>query len=224
MTELAVGQVWRRRDGEVVTITEYTADHHFPWKSDREDTYTRTGSFWVDLGKDSLDLVELISDAPDNTVTTQSNIQTGDTVTIQLTGVVTNTTDAKITVMTLDSEELAIVPPSSVTQHTPSVNVGDKAAYQGRVYEVLAIRGAWVVLWPQTGAGEAPVVQRSAVTRVLDDGWIPWNGGECPVQKDALVSVRFLCGDTHYTPEIAGSYEWFHFGSGGDIIAYKVLG
>lgn len=64
MTKLEVGQVWRRRDGETVTITEYVAEHTYPWKSDRRYSYVDAGSYLFNRNEDPRDLVELISDAP----------------------------------------------------------------------------------------------------------------------------------------------------------------
>ena len=55
------------------------------------------------------------------------------------------------------------------------------------------------------------------------DGWIKWDGGECPVESDWLVSIKFRDGDT-YPPE-TGMHVlfWEHVGNNGDIIAYRVV-
>jgi hypothetical protein len=57
-----------------------------------------------------------------------------------------------------------------------------------------------------------------------DDGWILWEGGECPVKEGVRVSVRFRLSP-HYdeSPDKAGSFRWDHLGYSGDIIAYKVV-
>jgi hypothetical protein len=52
------------------------------------------------------------------------------------------------------------------------------------------------------------------------DGWIAWNGGECPVPKRTRVSVHFRNGQIH---DGNGPWNWAHFGHVGDIVAYKVL-
>ena len=53
------------------------------------------------------------------------------------------------------------------------------------------------------------------------DGWIEWNGGECPTAKEAVVDVRFRNGDIgNFAP--AGSWFWGHALCQGDIIAYRL--
>jgi len=57
------------------------------------------------------------------------------------------------------------------------------------------------------------------------DGWIPWNGGECPVGDDVRVEIRRRGGDiaTH----VASYFIWHHWRSGADrdheIVAYRVV-
>lgn len=62
--------------------------------------------------------------------------------------------------------------------------------------------------------------------------WIEWRGGECPVEPDAIVEVRFRRPDIlsldDITPRDAGLFDWRHIYSGGlvgssDIIAYRVV-
>jgi len=57
-----------------------------------------------------------------------------------------------------------------------------------------------------------------------DDGWIPWEGGERPADPDTRVLVRYRDGFYNYDGARAGFFEWQHFGSTDDIIAYKVVG
>ena len=57
------------------------------------------------------------------------------------------------------------------------------------------------------------------------DGWIPWVGGECPVNPDALVRVRFA----DFLEEggcRACQYQWHRSNphAPSDIIAYRVAG
>lgn len=57
-------------------------------------------------------------------------------------------------------------------------------------------------------------------------GWVPWLGGERPVNGDVRVEVRFPDGSTGGA-ELACDLEWdwkFEGKNGGDIIAYRVVG
>ena len=53
------------------------------------------------------------------------------------------------------------------------------------------------------------------------DGWIPWNGGECPVDGDVMVEVVLKEGSVPgiYT---AKNLRWEHRGNGGDIFTYRI--
>lgn len=56
------------------------------------------------------------------------------------------------------------------------------------------------------------------------DGWIPWGGGECPVDGGALVSVKFRnYNPSSNDPVPACNWIWHHLGKNGDIMAYKVI-
>lgn len=61
--ELRVGQVWRTRLGEVVTIKSYYPDPYFPFHGTNNERYTLDGRFHYP-GTDRRDLVELITDTP----------------------------------------------------------------------------------------------------------------------------------------------------------------
>lgn len=55
------------------------------------------------------------------------------------------------------------------------------------------------------------------------DGWIEWDGGECPVDSDAIVDVRFRNhSPLHVNNDRAGDFDWEHTGSNADIIAYRL--
>ena len=55
------------------------------------------------------------------------------------------------------------------------------------------------------------------------DGWIQWAGGECPVDSDAIVEVKFQWHNQHqYNNDRAGDFDWAHTGSNCDIIAYRL--
>lgn len=57
----------------------------------------------------------------------------------------------------------------------------------------------------------------------MEDGWIEWKGGECPVAARAKVDVRFRLGaPAAYHGERAKAWDWKHRGGHGDIIAYRL--
>lgn len=65
----------------------------------------------------------------------------------------------------------------------------------------------------------APAKEQPATA---DDGWIKWNGGECPVTSGTIATVKFRAGAISVGFE-AGGFNWLHRGSAADIIAYKVV-
>lgn len=55
------------------------------------------------------------------------------------------------------------------------------------------------------------------------DGWIQWAGGECPVDSDAIVEVKYRKPSPHqFNNDRAGDFTWSHDGIDGDIIAYRL--
>lgn len=55
------------------------------------------------------------------------------------------------------------------------------------------------------------------------EDWIEWNGGECQVDSDAVVEVRYRKPNPHqYNNDRAGDFYWAHTGSNADIIAYRL--
>lgn len=55
------------------------------------------------------------------------------------------------------------------------------------------------------------------------DGWIQWAGGECPVDSDAVVEVKFRNPNPYQiNNDRAGDFTWSHHGFDGDIIAYRL--
>lgn len=50
--------------------------------------------------------------------------------------------------------------------------------------------------------------------------WTPWNGGECPINRDCLVWLRFRQGWRTKEPVRAGNYIWRHRGWDFDVTAY----
>jgi hypothetical protein len=51
------------------------------------------------------------------------------------------------------------------------------------------------------------------------EGWIPWTGGECPVDEN--VRVYYILRDGERDMRVARALDWRWLGSGCDIIAYK---
>lgn len=55
------------------------------------------------------------------------------------------------------------------------------------------------------------------------EGWIEWHGGECPVDSDAIVEVKFRWHNPRqYNNDRAGDFYWAHTGGNADIIAYRL--
>lgn len=62
-------------------------------------------------------------------------------------------------------------------------------------------------------------------TKPGDDGWIEWNGGECPVNSDVLVEVKYRgYTATWNLPLHPGMLYWSSNNSPTDIIAYRIAG
>lgn len=57
-----------------------------------------------------------------------------------------------------------------------------------------------------------------------DDGWIEWAGGECPVNINSLVNVRYKSGGGDLEGRRAEVYNWSHNDKDCyPIIAYRVV-
>lgn len=54
----------------------------------------------------------------------------------------------------------------------------------------------------------------------LDDGWVPWSGGECPVDPNVRVQVKFIDGATRVSGTPARCVDWSR---GGLVSFYKVI-
>jgi hypothetical protein len=57
----------------------------------------------------------------------------------------------------------------------------------------------------------------------MDEGWIAWSGGECPVEPETLVRIK-LRGGYYRPPTKAENFRWTYLDEipDYDIIAYKV--
>ena len=62
----------------------------------------------------------------------------------------------------------------------------------------------------------------TAATSEAADGWIKWDGGECPVASATLVDIEFERGPASVNPSTAGGWDWAERGAYG-IVAYRVV-
>ena len=71
-----------------------------------------------------------------------------------------------------------------------------------------------------------------AAPQPADDGWIPWNGGDCPVEVGTRVDAKFRDGEKAYNvpagdyaedPDSRSAADWSHMEIDYDIIAYRVV-
>lgn len=66
--------------------------------------------------------------------------------------------------------------------------------------------------------------QYEAALAAKNDGWIDWHGGECPVLEGVLVEVKYRNEKNYHIKGVnrAGRWSWAHYGTDGDIIAYRL--
>ena len=63
-----------------------------------------------------------------------------------------------------------------------------------------------------------------AATEPSYDDWIPWAGGECPLEYGVIHHVRFRDGyESALDADAPGWLGWKHRGADFDIIAYRVV-
>lgn len=63
----------------------------------------------------------------------------------------------------------------------------------------------------------------TAIPTADEFGWIQWAGGECPVDGDAIVEVKYRKPNPYqFNNDRAGDFTWSHDGFDGDIIAYRL--
>lgn len=77
------------------------------------------------------------------------------------------------------------------------------------------------VWWKDSGLGDYKIVLYTNNPWTDKDGFIPWAGGECPVQKDNKVVVKFRDGGSYL--DTASVFCWYEMGSYGDIVGYKAV-
>ena len=56
-----------------------------------------------------------------------------------------------------------------------------------------------------------------------ENEFIDWQGGECPVDSETVVEVKFTGGGKTTAGRPAGVFNWQRRNIGGDIIAYRVV-
>ena len=76
-------------------------------------------------------------------------------------------------------------------------------------------------IWVPT---DNPRFSASCKYRVVpdEDGWLPWYGGECPVDAGTVVEVRYKGGPAIGVAQ-AHSICWEHIDKAGDVIAYRII-
>lgn len=77
--------------------------------------------------------------------------------------------------------------------------------------------------WHQTILSREEYFSAYPADPVVDaDGWIEWEGGECPVRDDCIVSYKMRSGEAFKRGEPASEVRWHHNGIATDIIAYRL--
>lgn len=58
-----------------------------------------------------------------------------------------------------------------------------------------------------------------------DGEWIEWGGGQCPVDEEAVVSVKYRGDKWAHQEGEAAKFDWRHRGwcADTDIIAYRII-
>lgn len=95
----------------------------------------------------------------------------------------------------------------------PSASAKDGAAFRGlrQVNVADQIRAALAETAATPASAPAPA----------DDGWIAWEGGECPVAGETMVEIRYRNGDID-GPDEAGEWDWDCRYRFADIVAYRI--
>lgn len=55
----------------------------------------------------------------------------------------------------------------------------------------------------------------------MEGEWIEWAGGECPVDNEAMIEIRYNDGDVF--TDRADRLDWLHSDPNSDIVAYRVI-
>ena len=87
-----------------------------------------------------------------------------------------------------------------------------------------------LVIQPELKKARAAIAKAEAILAAPQpsaDGWIPWEGGECPVAHSTIVDVRLR--NQGEGRAVASNWRWYHetrgnsILEGADIIAYRVV-
>ena len=193
--QLAVGQVWKDRKGREVEIVSSDNDANFPFDGSNNESYTPSGTVWMDAGAHSCDLIELVQDEngwrPWKATADSPCPVDGETL-VHLRFSNGNTTRLK--------------------HHSPAGDfawrdIGPESIVAYKIVE------------------ETPKAAPKAAPQPDADGWIPYAGGGCPVDGDVTVEVQLRSGLEHVAEdaEAADYWDWSIDDVGGDIVAYRVV-
>lgn len=72
------------------------------------------------------------------------------------------------------------------------------------------------------GSPKSEVAAYRLVSKPENDGWIPWSGGECPVDGGLLIEVKYR-GYAEIEINRGKEFRWNHADKPSDIIAYKII-
>ena len=87
-----------------------------------------------------------------------------------------------------------------------------------------------LVIQPELKNARAAIAKAEATLadpQPAEDGWIPWEGGDCPVAHSTIVDVRLR--NQGEGRAVASNWRWYHetrgnpILEGADIIAYRVV-
>ena len=81
-----------------------------------------------------------------------------------------------------------------------------------------------LVIQPELEKARAAIAKAEATLAATEpsyDDWIPWKGGECPVERRAVVMVKGKNGEVD--TDKAHFYDWNHTGCPFDIVAYRIV-
>ena len=87
-----------------------------------------------------------------------------------------------------------------------------------------------LVIQPELKKARAAIAKAEstlAAPQPADDGWIPWEGGDCPVAHSTTVDVRLRSQGEGC--DVASNWRWLHQTRGNsilkgtDIVAYRVV-
>ena len=84
-----------------------------------------------------------------------------------------------------------------------------------------------LVIQPELEKARAAIAKAEAALaepQADEDGWIPWSGGECPLEYGVIHHARFRDGcESALDADAPGWLGWKHRGADFDIIAYRVV-